>query len=103
MDLGYQRVYLIDRTFLRMWTINFVPRRVIFWSSLKPVVPGILSKYFFSPFLMTPGTPITTGIVSVSIFHILAVSSSNAYLNGCIIIMYNVLLLLSLLLPVCRP
>ena len=37
-------------------------------------VPGILSTYFSSPFLMTPSEPRTTGIVSVPIFHILAIS-----------------------------
>ena len=40
MAFRYQRVYLIDRNFLRMCA---VPRRVIFWSSLMLVVLGILS------------------------------------------------------------
>lgn len=40
MVFRYQRVYLIDRNFLRMCA---VPRRVIFWSSLMLVVLGILS------------------------------------------------------------
>ena len=37
-------------------------------------VPGILWTYFSSSFLMTPSAPITTGIDSVSICHILAIS-----------------------------
>ena len=41
-------------------------------------VPGILLKYFSSPFLMTPSAPVTTGIVSVPVFHILAISISKS-------------------------
>lgn len=40
MAFRYQRVYLIDKTFLRMCAVS---RRVIFWGSLMLVVPGILS------------------------------------------------------------
>ena len=46
-------------------------------------VPGILSTYFSSPFLMTPSAPMTTGIVSVPVFHILAnLVSKSLYLES---------------------
>ena len=47
-------------------------------------VPGILSTYFSTPFLMTPSAPMTTCcIVSVPIFHILAISvSKSLYLES---------------------
>jgi len=70
-----QRVNVIDRKVLRMWA---VPRRVIFWSSSMLTVPGILSTHFSSLFLMTPSAPMTTGIISVPVFHILAISISKS-------------------------
>ena len=46
-------------------------------------VPGIVSMYFSSPFLMTPNAPMTTGIISVPVFHILAISvSKSLYLES---------------------
>ena len=41
-------------------------------------VPGILSMYFSSPFLMTPSAAMTIGIISVPVFHILAISVSKS-------------------------
>ena len=41
-------------------------------------VPGILSTHFSSLFLMTPSAPMTTGIISVPVFHILAISISKS-------------------------
>ena len=46
-------------------------------------VPGILSTYFSSPFLMTVGAPMTTGIPYVPVFHILTISvSKSLYLES---------------------
>ena len=41
-------------------------------------VPGILSTYFSCPFLMNPSAPMTIGIVSVPIFHMLSISFSQS-------------------------
>ena len=59
-----------------MWA---VPIKFIFCSSLLLIGPGIFSACFCSPFLMSPKVPITTGIVSVFIPHILVVSISRSF------------------------
>ena len=53
-----------------MWA---VPNKVIFCGSLMLITLGIFSLCFCSPLLMSPRAPITTGIVSVFIPHILVV------------------------------
>ena len=63
-----------------MWA---VPNKVIFCSSLMLIAPGIFSVCFCSPFLMNPRAPITNGIVSIFIPHILVVSGSrSSYLES---------------------
>ena len=46
-------------------------------------LPRILSTYFSSPFSITPKVPMATGIVSVPVFHIQAISiSKSLYLKS---------------------
>ena len=47
-----------------------VPSKVIFYSSLMLIWPGILPRYVSSPFLIAPSAPMITGIVSVLMPHI---------------------------------
>ena len=96
MGFRCQRVHFIDRMLMRIWA---VPRRVIFWSSSMLTVPGILSTYFSSPFLMTPSAPMTTGIISVPVFHIPVISISSLYTSRVFRLPWLLLLLTILLLP----
>ena len=60
-----------------------VPSKVIFCSSLMLIWPGILPRYVSSPFLIAPGAPMITGIVSVLMPHIRFVSiSKSLYLDS---------------------
>ena len=70
VDLGRyrRRSYFSDSIFLSMWA---VPSILIFWISLVLMLPGILLVTLSSPFLIRARVPMTTGIVSVLISHIL--------------------------------
>ena len=73
-----------------MWA---VPSNVISCSSLMLIAPGIFSVCFCSPFLMSPRAPITIGIVSVFIPHILVASIFRClYLESFSVIFNEVLL-----------
>ena len=73
-----------------MWA---VPNKVMFCRSLMLIAPGIFSVCFCSPFLMSPRTPVTTGIVSVFIPHILVVSISRSlYLESFSVVFNEVFL-----------
>ena len=58
-----------------MWA---VPNKVIFYSSLMLIAPGIFSVHFSIPFLVNPRAPVTTGIISAFIPHVLVVSISRS-------------------------
>ena len=77
VDLGRyrRRSYFSDSIFLSMWA---VPSSLIFCISLVLMLAWILLVSLSSPFLIRPGAPTTTGIVSVLISHILLTSISNS-------------------------
>ena len=55
-----------------------VPSSAIFCSSLILMLPGICLVYFSKPFFISPGAPITTGIVVAYIPHIRSISISRS-------------------------
>ena len=77
VDLGRyrRRSYFSDSIFLSMWA---VPSSLIFCISLVLMLAWILLVSLSSPFLIRPGAPTTTGIVSVLISHILLTSISKS-------------------------
>ena len=82
VDVGRyrRRSNFSDSIFLSMWV---VPSALIFWISLVLMLPGILLVTLSSPVLIRPRAPTTTGIVSVSISHILLTSiSKSLYLDN---------------------
>lgn len=67
--------YLMDRNHLSMCA---VPRRMIFYSSLMLLAPGIFPKFWSIPSLISPSAPIITDTVSVLIPHIVVISISRS-------------------------
>ncbi len=70
----------MDTILRNMWA---VPRSAIFWTRLMLMLPGIWSMNLSSPFFTSPRAPMTTGIVSVFIPHILLILISRSlYLDS---------------------
>ena len=65
----------MDRNLLR---ICAVPRRMISYSSLMLLAPGIFPKFWSIASLISPSAPTITGTVSVPIPHVLVVSISRS-------------------------